>query len=132
LDFVFVLLSVAPGAAALAHRHPAYNHDKVTGQQRLRWMSHLPDIIFLTDLAMVGTHDTMSFYGGDAVQTQTMSLRTQLNAGVRALDIRLARVIASQAYHAFYGKTGCGNHQATSRRKQALEQSIQGVEASHT
>jgi hypothetical protein len=25
--WIFVLLSVAPGGAALAHRHPAYSHD---------------------------------------------------------------------------------------------------------
>jgi 1-phosphatidylinositol phosphodiesterase len=66
-------------------------------------------------MSMVGTHDTMSFYGlkqlhraggglgapivDDMTRAQTLPLSEQLNAGVRALDIRLARVPGGLALH---------------------------------
>ncbi len=41
----------------------------------------------------------MAFYGGDAVQTQSMPLATQLLAGVRVLDIRCRRIDNKFAIH---------------------------------
>src|SRR5207302_1134087 len=46
-----------------------------------------------------GTHDTMAFYGGDAAQTQTMSLANQLESGVRVLDIRCRHIADVFAIH---------------------------------
>jgi 1-phosphatidylinositol phosphodiesterase len=96
---VFVLLLVAHNGSVLAHNDGAYCHDASTGFQRLRWMSYLPDVWLMSNMSMVGTHDTMSFYGLDSIQTQSLPLSEQLNAGVRALDIRLARVTGGLALH---------------------------------
>ncbi|MCB1806531.1 MAG: phosphatidylinositol-specific phospholipase C [Candidatus Competibacteraceae bacterium] len=53
-----------------------------------RWMAWLPDNLSIAELSIPGTHDTMSRFGGDLVETQSLLLRAQLDAGVRALDIR--------------------------------------------
>lgn len=72
------------------------------------WMSALPDDLPISALSVPGTHDTMSIHGGKAgpaVVTQETfdsgcadpgcasirTLGTQLEAGVRALDIRVRR-----------------------------------------
>jgi 1-phosphatidylinositol phosphodiesterase len=96
---VFVLLLVAHNGSVLAHNDGAYCHDARTGFQRLKWMSYLSDFWLLSNISMVGTHDTMSFHGLDSIQTQSLPLSEQLNAGVRALDIRLARVPGGLALH---------------------------------
>lgn len=71
-----------------AHATPAYSHETTVGYSNLNWMASIPDDSKLSTLSLPGTHDTMSFYGGDVVQTQSMSLDTQLKSGIRVLDIR--------------------------------------------
>ncbi|XP_075715360.1 1-phosphatidylinositol phosphodiesterase-like [Rhinoderma darwinii] len=51
-------------------------------------MSYLPDYLPLSVLAIPGTHDTMSFFGGPLAECQSWSLENQYNSGVRFLDIR--------------------------------------------
>jgi 1-phosphatidylinositol phosphodiesterase len=51
-------------------------------------MARIGNGVKLSQMSIPGTHDTMSHYGGDIAQTQSMSLATQLNSGIRALDIR--------------------------------------------
>ncbi|MDC2216109.1 phosphatidylinositol-specific phospholipase C domain-containing protein [Bacteroides thetaiotaomicron] len=51
-------------------------------------MSRLPDDIRISQISMLGTHDTMALYGTDDLVCQSLPLHTQLNAGVRMLDIR--------------------------------------------
>ncbi len=55
------------------------------------WMSKLSDDTALRDVSMPGSHDTMALYsiGNLAGQCQSLSLKDQLNLGVRFLDIRL-------------------------------------------
>lgn len=56
------------------------------------WMEGLPDKLTLDRLSMPGTHDSCAMYGGvlaPIVQTQTMSLSHQFEAGVRWFDIRI-------------------------------------------
>ena len=55
------------------------------------WMSSLNDNTSLREVNMPGSHDTMALYSiGDlAGQCQSLSLKDQLNLGVRFLDIRL-------------------------------------------
>ena len=55
------------------------------------WMKGLDDNTSLRDVNMPGSHDTMALYSiGDlAGQCQSLSLKDQLNVGVRFLDIRL-------------------------------------------
>ncbi len=74
------------------------------------WMSALPDDVSLSTLSIPGTHDTLSIHGGKAgpaVLTQenfdtgcaqpdlrcpsVQTLNTQLESGIRALDIRVRR-----------------------------------------
>ena len=56
-----------------------------------KWMSKLDDNACLRDINMPGSHDTMALYSiADlAGQCQSLSLKDQLNLGVRFLDIRL-------------------------------------------
>lgn len=56
------------------------------------WMGKVPDKTKLTELSLPGTHDSGSIYGGAApafVKTHSIGIKSQLNAGVRYLDIRL-------------------------------------------
>lgn len=52
------------------------------------WMSGLPDGVGLSELSLPGTHDTMASNASIFALTQDTDLPTQLNAGVRAVDIR--------------------------------------------
>lgn len=56
-----------------------------------RWMSYLPDDVTLKQLSLAGTHDTGANTGIATSwgQTQTLSIRGQLDAGIRYLDIRM-------------------------------------------
>ena len=56
-----------------------------------KWMSNINDATSLRDINMPGSHDTMALYSiGDlAGQCQSLSLKDQLNLGIRFLDIRL-------------------------------------------
>jgi 1-phosphatidylinositol phosphodiesterase len=83
----FMLASQA--APAAAHKNSGYSHDGSAKTSNPRWMTALSSEVLLGQLSIPGTHDTMSFYGGDAVQTQTLSLDEQLQSGIRAIDIRL-------------------------------------------
>ena len=55
------------------------------------WMSQLGNNLSLREVNMPGSHDTMALYSiGDlAGQCQSLSLKDQLNLGVRFIDIRL-------------------------------------------
>ena len=55
-----------------------------------KWMSKLSDDTALRDVSMPGSHDTMALYsiGNLAGQCQSLSLKDQLNLGVRFLDIQ--------------------------------------------
>ncbi|GAB3442988.1 hypothetical protein GCM10027570_10640 [Streptomonospora sediminis] len=52
------------------------------------WMSRLPDGTGLAALSIPGTHDTMAYDASIISLTQESPLPEQLDAGVRALDIR--------------------------------------------
>jgi len=69
-----------------------YNHDGTTSNDNNQWMARLPDKTELRQISLPGTHDTMAFYGGDSAQCQSLSLSTQLKAGIRYLDIRCRHV----------------------------------------
>jgi 1-phosphatidylinositol phosphodiesterase len=85
--------------AAFAHDTPAYSHDADVKTHNPDWMSKLKDDVPLSQLSIPGTHDTMSFYGGDIVQTQSLSLDSQLESGVRVLDIRCRHIEDIFAIH---------------------------------
>ncbi|MBF2062909.1 MAG: phosphatidylinositol-specific phospholipase C [Calothrix sp. C42_A2020_038] len=102
----FVLLPIASVTAfagnpeiASAHNHPAYVNASNIGYNNPNWMAKIPDNRNLSSLSIPGTHDSMSLHGGDVVTTQSMSLATQLNSGIRVLDIRCRHINDSFAIH---------------------------------
>lgn len=65
--------------------------DHTTNKDYADWLSKVDDHTLLRDVSLPGSHDTMALYSiADlAGQCQTLSLKEQLNLGVRFLDIRL-------------------------------------------
>ncbi|THV07832.1 PLC-like phosphodiesterase [Dendrothele bispora CBS 962.96] len=69
------------------------------------FLSDIPDTVPLYSLLLPGTHDTMAFYGWPISQCQYPStpLQSQLESGIRVIDIRLALVDNRLiAYHGIY------------------------------
>jgi len=85
---ILFALTLGVSAEASAIDYAAYTHNTTSGYQNTHWMGSLPGNKRISELSVPGTHDTMSFYGGDIVKTQSLPLMEQLNSGVRALDIR--------------------------------------------
>jgi 1-phosphatidylinositol phosphodiesterase len=88
-----------------------YSHDSSQKTTNLSWMTYMSDSVTLNQLSVPGSHDTMTYgyqpgfglgnlFTGqniptdpvpipkDNVVTQSMDLATQLNSGLRMLDIR--------------------------------------------
>lgn len=82
-----------------AHYDDSYNHSSTASGDRSAWMKRLPDNKSIEKLSIPGTHDSASFYGGDIVQTQSLSISNQLYSGVRFLDIRLRHIDNVLAIH---------------------------------
>lgn len=53
------------------------------------WMKSIADATPLCHISIPGTHDSGALEGGEAFQTQELTLEEQLEAGVRCFDIRL-------------------------------------------
>ncbi|WXH34003.1 hypothetical protein WA016_08014 [Myxococcus stipitatus] len=91
---VLLLLGlVAPAMPAFA-RGRYYNHSGSIETNHPSWMRWIPSSTSLAMLSLPGTHDTMAYqsYGGDLTQTQSLDLRAQLEAGIRAVDIRCRHI----------------------------------------
>ena len=72
----------------VARLQALYNHNSASYRNQT-WMSSFDDGVPLRKLSILGTHSSMSQgTWGDAFQTQASSLTVQLEAGIRALDIR--------------------------------------------
>jgi 1-phosphatidylinositol phosphodiesterase len=84
---------------AIAHENQGYSHDAEAKTSNPDWMAALKDSTLVSQISFPGTHDTMSFYGGDIAQTQTMPLAAQLQSGVRVLDIRCRHIADIFAIH---------------------------------
>lgn len=83
------LLAIVPtGPASAADPEDFYNHSSDTTVEFPDWMSWVSDGTKISELALPGTHQSLSFFGGDAAQNQSLSLRGQLDAGIRFLDVR--------------------------------------------
>ncbi|MDO5664328.1 MAG: phosphatidylinositol-specific phospholipase C [Bacteroidia bacterium] len=66
------------------------------------WMKKIPDNTPVAKLSIPGTHDTGAYVqGGPLIITQDITIAEQLDAGIRAMDIRLRAVNDSymQVYH---------------------------------
>lgn len=71
------------------------------------WMRHIPDDVNITSLSIPGTHDTMTYSIKKLeFQCQNWNLTTQLNAGLRYIDIR-ARM-KNNALHIFHASEPTG------------------------
>lgn len=68
-----------------------------------RWMSYLPDDVTLNRLSIPGTHDSGANTAAATIwgQTQTLSIRGQLDAGIRYFDIRLG--VKNGRYMLYHG-----------------------------
>ncbi|MBR4296566.1 MAG: phosphatidylinositol phosphodiesterase, partial [Bacteroidaceae bacterium] len=53
------------------------------------WMKSVPDATPLCQLSIPGTHDSGALDGGEAFQTQELTIEEQLEGGIRCFDIRL-------------------------------------------
>lgn len=91
------LFSMTP--ALQAHWHSGYAHDSGIGYSNRNWMQFVPDNRHVRKLSLPGTHNSMAHYGGDSVMNQTMRLKTQLESGVRAFDVRLRHINNQLAVH---------------------------------
>jgi len=77
-----------PEAIVNARKHTEFYRGDAPRDQK-EWMKSVDPAKNVCDLWIPGTHDTMSDSGGDIAECQSWSLGKQLEAGVRALDIRL-------------------------------------------
>jgi 1-phosphatidylinositol phosphodiesterase len=102
-----LLLGNWTAAVASAHSSPGYSHDSSTGATHTDWMAGLPSALRVSELSLPGTHDSgASVIGGDIVFTQSMDIGTQLDAGIRVLDIRLK--ISGNELKVYHGISGQG------------------------
>uniref|UniRef100_T1L240 Phosphatidylinositol-specific phospholipase C X domain-containing protein n=1 Tax=Tetranychus urticae TaxID=32264 RepID=T1L240_TETUR len=90
----FVLLSFLSliSALKLGSTEAYFNRDGRVNIANKNWMSNISDSVYLNHLSLPGTHDTMAFYGGPLVQTQILTLDSQLRVGIRAFDIRCRHI----------------------------------------
>ncbi|WP_051812346.1 phosphatidylinositol-specific phospholipase C domain-containing protein [Kitasatospora sp. MBT63] len=104
------LIPTAPSSAADLPWAPSYSSgsfNSVTAVSNPDWMNQLPDATGLGQMSIPGTHDTLAIHGGIAPwywQTQENhgdsadTLTAQLNAGIRAIDIRVRVVNSGTAF----------------------------------
>jgi len=93
-------------------RTPYYNScTEFHGFEAPNWMKNVPDSTKLTQMTIPMSHESLSFYGdssgllADMPACQSMELRTQLDSGIRALDIRLVMVKGElKVYHVFFSQ----------------------------
>ncbi|MGR3319473.1 MAG: PKD domain-containing protein [Candidatus Anammoxibacter sp.] len=89
---VALMLVIGAGVANAGNGRYFFNKNGGTIEVSLTdWMKWIPDDTLISDISIPGTHDTAAVADGptdNSVKTQQMSLREQLDAGIRALDIR--------------------------------------------
>ncbi|XP_040899674.1 uncharacterized protein LOC121185525 [Toxotes jaculatrix] len=59
------------------------------GSYNIPWMAGIEDFRTLSLLTIPGTHNSMAFYGGPETECQVLSLKDQLRAGIRFLDLKV-------------------------------------------
>lgn len=86
---------------AIANLEWRYNHDEDNYASNKDWMKKLHSLRKINRLSIPGTHNSASMYGGDSVQTQSLTLEKQLDAGIRFLDLRLMQ--KGSTLHFYHG-----------------------------
>ncbi|XP_071355510.1 1-phosphatidylinositol phosphodiesterase [Trachinotus anak] len=95
-------LMVLLGAISLSYgaiQRPDYDDTPNPEFLNPSWMASIPDDQPLSEVTMPGTHNTMALYGGVYAECQTWSLASQLQAGVRFLDVRVRHVNGNLTIH---------------------------------
>ncbi|MCU4981177.1 phosphatidylinositol-specific phospholipase C [Bacillus cereus] len=74
-----------------------YSYETNLGYQNNSWMDLLKDDTRLSEISIPGTHGSTALHGKtfadeDLTRNQRMSITTQLNSGIRYLDMRVRRV----------------------------------------
>jgi hypothetical protein len=88
-----------------------FNNAEQIDYSRPEWMADLPDSLPISAISVPGTHETMARFGGPAPRCQTLTLEQQLNAGLRAFDIRPRHIADVFAIHhkAYFQNAYFGN-----------------------
>ncbi|KAG6003642.1 hypothetical protein E4U21_001845 [Claviceps maximensis] len=110
MALLYVLLSLAPSLVA-GVSYKGYESDysfDANEAHNPSWMRSLPDSVNITSLSIPGTHDTMTYdIKKIQLQCQNWNLTTQLNAGLRYVDIR-AR-LKDNELHIYHGHEPTGH-----------------------
>jgi 1-phosphatidylinositol phosphodiesterase len=71
----------------------------------MSWMSELDDDLNITRMAIPGTHDSGAYalVNTPLTRAQDISIKEQMDIGVRALDVRCAREVLGTDYEVFHG-----------------------------
>ena len=69
----------------------SYSYDEKVYQSHNEWMNTISNNTMLNRLSIIGSHNSGSRLGGDSAQTQSLSIKQQLEAGIRLFDIRLVQ-----------------------------------------
>ncbi|KAM7421427.1 hypothetical protein PAMA_015521 [Pampus argenteus] len=89
LLFYHIVLSVM----FLCHGKDIFFDDKenfvLPASYNIPWMAGIEDFRILSMITLPGTHDSMGLYGGPEVKCQALSLKDQLRAGIRFLDLKV-------------------------------------------
>ncbi|XP_022054843.1 1-phosphatidylinositol phosphodiesterase-like [Acanthochromis polyacanthus] len=80
-------------AIFLCHGKDLYFNDNknlvLPGSYNIPWMAGVQDFRTLSLITIPGTHDSMAVYGGPELECQVLSLKDQLRAGIRFLDLKV-------------------------------------------
>jgi 1-phosphatidylinositol phosphodiesterase len=88
----------------MKNTHPGYSYDTAIGTHNTDWMAKVNGDKKINTLSLPGTHDSLATKTNTSVliaQTQSMSLATQLESGIRALDIRTRHI--DDEFHIYHG-----------------------------
>ncbi|MFF3457390.1 phosphatidylinositol-specific phospholipase C domain-containing protein [Streptomyces sp. NPDC002730] len=99
---------LAPGTATAQPSTSSDAFNSLTAQSHPEWMGGASSQVSLGSLSIPGTHDTLAIHGGwlapSAYEAQenhgdsSATLTAQLNAGIRAIDIRVRVVNSGSAF----------------------------------
>lgn len=87
--FLAAFHSAGPASAA---DNLAVSTDFAVKTHYPKWMRWVPDSVPISLLSIPSSHDSMARIGGPLAITQSLALADQLEAGIRALDIRARHV----------------------------------------
>jgi len=112
MEITVLMLAISTSYHVNGHSHTAYNYDRGGLGTNSDWQARLDNSLTINKVSYPGTHDTMADDNdGQAVDCQAETLTRQLEAGIRALDIRCRAINGIFAIHhaAFYLSVNFGD-----------------------